>query len=59
MSVSPTLSAKLAAATRAAQAEVAESLPFADRQDFEDAARGKIADVPAGGVHTADGRSGT
>ena len=37
-------------ATRAANEEVLEQLPFEDRQDFEDAARGLIAPLPDDGV---------
>jgi alkyl sulfatase BDS1-like metallo-beta-lactamase superfamily hydrolase len=37
-------------ATRAANHEVLERLPFADRQDFDDADRGFIAPLPEGGV---------
>ena len=50
------LSAHLNAATARANAAVAERLPIGDRRDFEAAARGKIADVPAGGVDNAHGR---
>ncbi|MBA0050911.1 MBL fold metallo-hydrolase [Streptomyces sp. AJS327] len=38
------------------QTEVRERLPFADRQDFEDAARGLIARREPGVVTAADGR---
>jgi alkyl sulfatase BDS1-like metallo-beta-lactamase superfamily hydrolase len=31
-------------------------LPFEDRQDFEDAARGQVADLNGAVVKTADGR---
>ncbi len=45
------------AATRAANAALAASLPFEDRRDFEEAARGLIAPLPDGGViRAADGR---
>ena len=44
-------------ATRAANARVLEELPFADTQDFEDANRGFIAQLPDDGViENADGR---
>ena len=44
-------------ATRTANAQLLESLPFSDRQDFEDADRGFIAPLPDGGVIKAnDGR---
>ncbi len=42
-------------ATRSANAAMAADLPFADRQDFEDAQRGLIAPVPEGVVRTANG----
>ena len=43
-------------ATRAANAEMAAGLDFADRRDFEEAARGLIAPLPDGGkVLGADG----
>ena len=41
-------------ATRAAHAEVLASLPFEDRRDFEEAARGFVAPLPEGGVIRAD-----
>jgi alkyl sulfatase BDS1-like metallo-beta-lactamase superfamily hydrolase len=45
------------AATRAANDALAASLPFEDRRDFEEAARGLIAPLPDGGViRAADGR---
>jgi alkyl sulfatase BDS1-like metallo-beta-lactamase superfamily hydrolase len=37
-------------ATRAVHSQVIKDLPFADRRDFEDAARGLIAPLPDGGV---------
>lgn len=40
----------------AQQRELLDSLPFADRQDFEDAHRGFIATLEPGVVHAADGR---
>ena len=40
-------------ATRAANAAMAATLPFADKGDFEDAQRGLIAPVPDGVVRTA------
>ncbi len=44
-------------ATRAANAALAASLPFEDRRDFEEAARGLIAPLPDRGViRAADGR---
>lgn len=43
-------------ATRAANAAMAAALPFEDRRDFEEAARGLIAPLPDGGViRGADG----
>ncbi len=43
-------------ATRAANAELAASLPLEDRRDFEEAARGLIAPLPSDGViRAADG----
>ena len=42
--------------TRAVNEELLSMLPFEDRQDFEDAARGHIADVSGSVVHTPDGR---
>ena len=45
------------AATRAANAALAAVLPFADRRDFEEPARGLIAPLPDDGVlRAADGR---
>jgi alkyl sulfatase BDS1-like metallo-beta-lactamase superfamily hydrolase len=41
-------------ATRAANRAVHEHLPFADRRDFDDAARGLIAPLPDRGVITDD-----
>jgi alkyl sulfatase BDS1-like metallo-beta-lactamase superfamily hydrolase len=41
-------------ATISANREVLDTLPFSDRQDFEDAARGLIAPLPDGGVITDD-----
>ncbi len=44
-------------ATRAANDTLVASLPFEDRRDFEEAARGLIAPMPDGGViKAADGR---
>jgi alkyl sulfatase BDS1-like metallo-beta-lactamase superfamily hydrolase len=42
--------------TRAVNDELLSLLPFEDRQDFEDAARGHIADINGSVVHAADGR---
>jgi len=51
------LSQKPAApATIAAQAKALQSLPFADRQDFEDARRGFVATLPSVDIKGADGR---
>src|SRR5690242_16122593 len=45
------------AATRAANDALAATLPFEDRRDFEEAARGLVAPLPDGGVIRAeDGR---
>jgi alkyl sulfatase BDS1-like metallo-beta-lactamase superfamily hydrolase len=44
------------AAIRARQRRLAESLPFADRQDFEDAHRGFVAALEPAVVRAADGR---
>jgi alkyl sulfatase BDS1-like metallo-beta-lactamase superfamily hydrolase len=44
------------AATVAANRAVAESLPLADAQDFEDARRGFVASVPGLKVQKSDGR---
>jgi alkyl sulfatase BDS1-like metallo-beta-lactamase superfamily hydrolase len=53
----PSLAPKVAApATAAAQQKVLSSLPFKDRQDFEDARRGFIATTPNAEVKAADGR---
>lgn len=41
-------------ATRTANREVLEALPFADRREFEEADRGFIAPLPDGGVIKAD-----
>jgi len=41
--------------TRAAHRTVYDSLPFEDRRDFEEAARGFIAPLPEGAVHKEDG----
>jgi len=43
-------------ATARANAAWLQRLPFSDRQDFEDAARGLVARFPAQPVRTADGR---
>ncbi|MDO8188150.1 alkyl sulfatase dimerization domain-containing protein [Conexibacter sp. JD483] len=46
------------AATRAANEAMAAGLPFEDRRDFEEAARGLIAPLPDGGrVTSSDGRT--
>ncbi len=42
--------------TKAVNDELLELLPFEDRRDFEDAARGHIADVSGSVVHAPDGR---
>ena len=41
-------------ATRAANRQVLERLPFSDRREFEDAARGLVAALPDGGVIKGD-----
>lgn len=46
----------LLASTEAANVSVAERLPLRDPSDFEAARRGKIADLPPGGVMNAHGR---
>ena len=43
-------------AVAAANAGVAKSLPFADTQDFEDAARGFVATIPEATITSANGR---
>lgn len=43
-------------ATAQANAAWLERLPFADRQDFEDARRGLVARLPEQPIRTADGR---
>jgi len=50
------LSAKLDAATAKANAAEAARLPLGLREDFEAAARGKIAGVPEAGIDNAHGR---
>jgi len=56
-STAPNLTAKAAEpATVAAQQTAQQSLPFANRQDFEDARRGFIATIPNAEVKTPDGR---
>ena len=47
---------ELEKATASANAAIARALPLTDRTDFEAAQRGKIADLPAGGVMNAHGR---
>src|ERR1700677_1535539 len=42
--------------TKAVNDELLSLLPFEDRQDFEDAARGHIADISGAVVHAPDGR---
>ncbi|QLC24635.1 MBL fold metallo-hydrolase [Parasphingopyxis algicola] len=42
-------------ATRAANAAIAARLPLGDRSDFEDATRGRIAQVDADAIRAADG----
>jgi alkyl sulfatase BDS1-like metallo-beta-lactamase superfamily hydrolase len=42
--------------TKAVNNELLTLLPFEDRQDFEDAARGHIADINGSVVHAPDGR---
>jgi alkyl sulfatase BDS1-like metallo-beta-lactamase superfamily hydrolase len=42
--------------TKAVNDELLSLLPFEDRQDFEDAARGHIADINGAVVHAPDGR---
>ncbi|MBC6980364.1 alkyl/aryl-sulfatase [Caulobacter sp. 17J80-11] len=43
-------------ATRTANAGLLDKLPFADKRDFEDAARGFLGSVPGGEIRAADGR---
>ncbi|HKX05828.1 MAG TPA: alkyl sulfatase dimerization domain-containing protein, partial [Methylomirabilota bacterium] len=43
-------------ATRALQRAVQDALPFADAQDFEDAARGFVATLPEVSIRNAQGR---
>ncbi len=43
-------------ATRLANAEVAAALPLDDRRDFENAARGLLAQIPGGVIRADDGR---
>ncbi|MDF3832121.1 alkyl sulfatase dimerization domain-containing protein [Cupriavidus basilensis] len=43
-------------ATAQANAAWLQTLPFGDRQDFEDARRGLVARFPEGAIHGADGR---
>jgi len=53
----PSLVAKDAEpATLAAQDRALQELPFADRQDFEDARRGFVGTIPNAEIRTADGR---
>jgi alkyl sulfatase BDS1-like metallo-beta-lactamase superfamily hydrolase len=42
--------------TKAVNDELLSLLPFEDRQDFEDAARGHVADISGSVVHAPDGR---
>ena len=42
--------------TKAVNDALLTLLPFEDRQDFEDAARGHIADISGSVVHAPDGR---
>lgn len=42
--------------TKAVNGELLTLLPFEDRQDFEDAARGHVADISGSVVHAPDGR---
>ena len=44
------------AATRDANADVLKRLPFANRQDFEDAQRGWVGSLDSGEIRSADGR---
>ncbi|GAA7767514.1 hypothetical protein RN01_08285 [Cupriavidus sp. SHE] len=44
------------AATRDANADVLKRLPFANRQDFEDAQRGWVGSLDSGEIRNADGR---
>lgn len=43
-------------ATRAMQADLAKRLPLDDEKDFENAARGKIAEIKDGRIATQDGK---
>ncbi len=51
------MSARLRAATKAANEAVAERLPIEDHSAFEAATRGKIAELPEGGVAAPGGRT--
>ena len=51
-----TLKDTLAMATSRANAAVADRLPLSDRSDFEAASRGRIAELPDGGILNAGGR---
>ncbi|MDD9909117.1 MAG: MBL fold metallo-hydrolase [Ahrensia sp.] len=51
------LRANLAAATARANAAFGERLPLSDRTDFEAASRGRIAQLPDGGVAAPGGRT--
>ena len=44
------------AATRDANSDVLKRLPFANRQDFEDAQRGWVGSLDSGEIRSADGR---
>ena len=56
-STAPNLAPKEAkAATAAANEKLLRELPFADRQDFEDARRGFVATIPNAEVKAPDGR---
>lgn len=51
-----TLKATLSEATKRANSAVAERLPLNDRADFDAAKKGRVAELPEGGVMNANGR---
>ena len=54
---SPPPAGTVTEATRAANAQVEARLPLGDRQDFEDARRGKIAEIEDGIIRGPDGET--
>jgi len=54
--VTPIAPGNATAATRDANAEVLKRLPFANRQDFEDAQRGWVGTLDSGEIRNAQGR---